>query len=452
MREAGKTLKEYPGIELPNSSGLKELGNRLLNEEMNYNKQELKDEHLSIFHNLNSKQRHAFDSIIESVDKNLGKQIFVDGYGGTGKTYLWKAITTKLRSEGKIVLAVASCGIAALLLQGGRTAHSRFHIPLILTEQSTCDIKQGTHLAELINKTSLILWDEAPMANKICFEALDRTLRDILRHKNENSSKKPFGGMTVVLGGDFRQILPVLPKGKRHNIVGASIKRSYLWQHFKILKLTENMRLTSMTDSEREKRQVKDFANWILNIGNGTTTSPEGEECIKIPSDILLNKGSDPKKTIVESIYPNLRERYRDREFLEERAILCPRNETVREINEYIMGQLEGEDKIYRSCDTVCKAVTLSEEVDMLYSKEFLNSLEFPGIPNHELKLKIGLPVMLMRNLNQSAGLCNGTRMTITQLGKRFIEAQIITGTRVGDKDGYGILRPIAASRKWISI
>jgi hypothetical protein len=264
MREAGKTIKEYPGIELPNSSGLKELGNRLLNEELNYNKQELKDEHLRIFHNLNSNQRNAFDSIIESVDKNLGKLIFVDGYGGTGKTYLWKAITTKLRSEGKIVLAVASSGIAALLLQGGRTAHSRFHIPLILTEQSTCDIKQGTHLAELINKTSLILWDEAPMANKICFEALDRTLRDILRNKNENSSKKPFGGMTVVLGGDFRQILPVLPKGKRHNIVGASIKRSYLWQHFKILKLTENMRLISMTDSETEKRQVKDFANLDL--------------------------------------------------------------------------------------------------------------------------------------------------------------------------------------------
>ena len=58
----------------------------------------------------------------------------------------------------------------------------------------------------------------------------------------------------MVLGGDFRQILPVLPKGKRHNIVGASIKRSYLWQHFKILKLRENMQLTSRTDSETEKR------------------------------------------------------------------------------------------------------------------------------------------------------------------------------------------------------
>jgi hypothetical protein len=238
MRQDGKTLKEYPGIELPNSSILKELGNRLLNEEMNYNKNALKDEHCRIFNNLNLEQQQAFQTIIKSVDKNSGNQIFVDGYGGTRKTYLWKAITTKLRSEGKIVLAVASCGIAALLLQGGRTAHSRFHIPLILTEESTCDIKQRSDLAELITKTSLILWDEAPMANKICFEALDRSLRDILRNTNENSGKKPFGGMTVVLGGDFRQILPVLPKGRRHNIVSASIKRSYLWNHFQILKLT----------------------------------------------------------------------------------------------------------------------------------------------------------------------------------------------------------------------
>ena len=98
------------------------------------------------------------------------------------------------------------------------------------------------------------------------------------------------------------------------------------------------------------------------------------------------------------------------------------------------MDQLEGEEKTYLSCDTVCKATTLNGETDRLYSTEFLNSLPFPGIPNHELKLKVGLPVMLLRNINQSAGLCNGTRMTIIQLGRRFIEAQIITGTHVGEK------------------
>jgi hypothetical protein len=129
-----------------------------------------------------------------------------------GKTYLWKAITTKIRSAGKIVLAVASCGIVALLLEGGTTAHSRFHIPLNTTDESTCDIKQHSDLAALLNKTSDILWDEAPMAHRNCFKALDKTLWDILRCTNENSDKMPFGGMTVVLGGYFRQILPVVAK------------------------------------------------------------------------------------------------------------------------------------------------------------------------------------------------------------------------------------------------
>jgi DNA replication protein DnaC len=95
---------------------------------------------------INDNQKIAFDAIIKSVDNNEGRQIFVEGHGGTGKTYLWKAITTKIRSEGKIVLAVASCGIAALLLEGGRTAHSRFHIPLTNTDESTCEIKHGSDL------------------------------------------------------------------------------------------------------------------------------------------------------------------------------------------------------------------------------------------------------------------------------------------------------------------
>jgi len=69
-------------------------------------------------------------------------------------------------------------------------------------------------LAELIKKTSLMMWDKAHMANKHCFETLNKSLGEILRFTTENSEEKPFGGMTVVLGGDFGQILPVLTKGK----------------------------------------------------------------------------------------------------------------------------------------------------------------------------------------------------------------------------------------------
>jgi len=254
MQQTGRSLKNYPDIQLPNADEIQELGNRLINEELNYDRDSLKEELQTILKNINPEQKRAYDAIMESVDNGLGKQIFVEGHGGTGKTYLWKAVTTKLRSEGKIVLAVASCAIAALLIPGGRTAHSRFRIPLNITDESTCEIKHGTHLAGLLKKTSVIIWDEAPMANRNCFETLDKSLRDILRFTYQNSNEKPFGGMTVVLGGDFRQILPVVPKGRREHIVSASVKRSYLWNHFKIFKLTKNMQLTCMPNDTKIER------------------------------------------------------------------------------------------------------------------------------------------------------------------------------------------------------
>jgi hypothetical protein len=117
---------------------------------------------------------------------------------------------------------------------------------------------------------------------------------------------------------------------------------------------------------------------------------------------------------------------------LQERAILCPRNEIVQEINDYIMDMISGEETTYRSCDSVCDASIYG--TNEMYPTEFLNTLKFPGIPDHELRLKVGLPVMLLRNINQSSCLCNGTRMTITQLGNKYIEAHIIIGTHVGEK------------------
>ena len=148
---------------------------------------------------------------------------------------MWNVIISKIRSVNKIVIAVASSGIASLLLSMDRTAHSRFRIPLLIDKSSTCHIKKGTHLAKLIEKTSLILWDEAPMNNKYCFEALDKTLQYL-----RNNYEQPFGGMTTVLGGDFKQILPVIPSGAKEQIIDATIINSYLGPSFKILTLKKN--------------------------------------------------------------------------------------------------------------------------------------------------------------------------------------------------------------------
>ncbi|GJT40153.1 DNA helicase [Tanacetum coccineum] len=118
------------------------------------------------------------------------------------KTLLWKTITSTLQSKGKIVLAVVSSGIASLLLIAGCTAHLRFKIPLELADESMCHIKK-TQLGTLLTETDLIIWDEAPMNDPRCFEAFDKSLRDLI-----DTSNVLFGGKMVVLR-DFRQTLPV---------------------------------------------------------------------------------------------------------------------------------------------------------------------------------------------------------------------------------------------------
>ncbi|GKE03127.1 ATP-dependent DNA helicase PIF1-like protein [Tanacetum coccineum] len=112
---------------------------------------------------LNPEQRLIYEELVDSVHNKKGQFHFVYGPGGTEKMFLYKTIISRLRSELKIILAVASSGIASLLLPGGRTAHNMFVIPLELLENSTCGIKQNTHLVELMQQVELIIWDEAPM-------------------------------------------------------------------------------------------------------------------------------------------------------------------------------------------------------------------------------------------------------------------------------------------------
>ena len=123
-------------------------------------------------------------------------------------------------------------------------------------------------MAELIVRAKLIIWNEAPMMSKFCFEALDKTMKDLMRFKHDESPEMPFEGKTIVFGGDFRQILPVIPKGTRQDIVNASLNSSYLWQHSEISKLTKNMWLQSMSPHSGIE-DLRQFAKWVLQVGNG---------------------------------------------------------------------------------------------------------------------------------------------------------------------------------------
>jgi len=115
----------------------------------------------------------------------------------------------------------------------------------------------------LVRAAKLIIWDEAPMMHRWCFEAVDRSMRDIMSKNDPLNEFRPFGGMTVVLGGDFRQILHVVRKGTRQDTVDASINSSKIWDYCNVLRLTVNMRLGASSVPVKQE-EIANFGKWIL--------------------------------------------------------------------------------------------------------------------------------------------------------------------------------------------
>ncbi|XP_076065261.1 ATP-dependent DNA helicase Pif1-like [Oratosquilla oratoria] len=174
---------------------------------------------------------------VEDKSKRGKRGFFISAPGGTGKSFLLNILLDTVRSRGEIALAVASSGIAATVLHGGRTAHNMFKIPLMkYNEIRACSVKKNTEMARLFELTSLIVWDEAVMANKNTMTGLDITLRDVL------GVDKFMGGIVFVCAGDFRLILPVVRGGGKSEELNC-LKSSYFWEELSKLELTENVRL-----------------------------------------------------------------------------------------------------------------------------------------------------------------------------------------------------------------
>ncbi|KAF7801897.1 ATP-dependent DNA helicase PIF1-like [Senna tora] len=248
----------YPMI-LRSHALLANMDNKLMSEELTYDKKILRSDHVSLYVRLTSEQTNIYNLIVDVVNQQHGSVFFVNGFGGFGKTFIWNTLTSTLRSCGDIVLAVASSGIASQLIPGGRTAHSRFAIPLDCNENSICNIIQASDLTNLLIHTKLIIWDKAPMTPRYCFEALDKPLSDICGKDNSDCQRQPFGGKVIVFDGDFRQILRIIPRGSRQDIVLSSLNSSYILDSCKVLTLTKNMRIGTR-GNETKNLTISEFA------------------------------------------------------------------------------------------------------------------------------------------------------------------------------------------------
>ncbi|XP_019200247.1 PREDICTED: uncharacterized protein LOC109193874 [Ipomoea nil] len=278
----GKSLKDYPEMPTANFGALNVIANRFIQKELAYDCAEQEKENQELVRQLTDEQKTIYKEVLTDVDRQEGGLFFVYGYGGT---------------------------------------------------DSTCNIRNDSELAELLVQTKLIIWDEAPMMHKFCFEALDRTMRDLMRFINPMSSNMTFGG------------------------------------------------------------GVRDYCS----------------------EDLLLKCEDDPIATIVDSTFPNFRLGIADLSYLNHSAILAPTLDVVDAVNQYMNDHNPYEGMTYLSCDSVCKSDANVDMLADLHTPEFLNALRCSGVPNHALTLKVGSPVMLLRNIDHTLGLCNGTRLIVTR-------------------------------------
>jgi hypothetical protein len=210
--QGGKTLEDF---ELPIPAQLATPGDAAVSKEQaKYNVTRQAQQLARDVPLLNYHQRSIYDNVIDAVHdpRPMDKTFFVDGLGGASKTFLYRCLLSRVRCTGDIALLMASSGIAALLLEGGCTAHSRFKIPIAgLCGSSVCYLPLNSPQAALIRAARLIVWDEAPMAHKHVFEAVNCTLQHVMGVVDLALKDMLFGGKVVVMGGDFRQILHVVP-------------------------------------------------------------------------------------------------------------------------------------------------------------------------------------------------------------------------------------------------
>lgn len=234
------------------------------------------------------------------------------------------------------------------------------------------------------------------MTNRSTLEIVNRTLKQLRRNDCT------MGGVLFVLCGDFRQILPVVPRGTRADVVAACIKSSPLWREVEVHHLRRNMRLLQGEEA---------FAEVLLAIGEGRF--PAQESVISVPPEIR-SETLDWKEFVAELPLDD------------QSAILTPLNSKVEEINTFLLDRWNGEEHTYFSFHSVPNEDDLTN-----FPIDFLQTVVSSGIPSHQLKLKRGCPVSIMRNLEPPV-LCNGTRCRVVEMRRNLIEVEVAVGPYSG--------------------
>lgn len=238
-----------------------------------------------------------------------------------------------------------------------------------------------------------------------------------------------------MFAGDFRQTLPIDLHASRAQIINSLLHKSPLFRRVKVFELEENMRAVQLLDDaadEDERRRILYWSSWLRQLGDGDLVNAEGLVRLHSAQCRRMQTAAD-LQGMLDNVYDDIpgAENY---EYWAERAIVAARHQTVDLINQLMLDRLPGDEVVARSLDQQD-----DDNHEIRVPEEFLNRQRPPNMPPHDLRLKRGAVVILLRNLRREDGLVNGTRMIIEQIryygrAPGLLICRILTGRGQGKR------------------
>lgn len=266
----------------------------------------------------------------------------------------------------------------------------------MLDDEPRSTINLHTARAQVLQEARLIVVDEATMGQRELYELVDVLLRDIMRAVDAELANVPFGGKVIVLSGDFRQLAPVIRHAGRGTMLLHTLKRSDLWQHFTVMKMTTNMRVERLVHDPQAATAQRIFAQWLLDIGDGKILD------VAVPQHMRVEFNAP--MSLINNVFPALQTQG---SASCNACILTTLNKYVDDLNSLVLSFLPGPHSTYLSADCFGPEAA---ELEQLYPVELLNTLTPTGMPPHALVVKVGAPVVFIRNISKLEGVMNGTR------------------------------------------
>jgi hypothetical protein len=310
-------------------------------------------------------------------------------------------------------------------LYGGNTVHSTFFVTNDVDCSTEPKLSRSTHTAEILRKAEVIIIDEISCLDNAVLGYVDRLFRFL--YKGQTRADYPFANKIFILGGDWKQIMPVA-KDEYEQFM-KSVKNHPLFQHFEVHRLVQNMRLLA--------NQVE-YRKFCIATGTGSNYEPESLD-VNLQYDMIAQNEND----LIDFVFGHpvhgtdtLKKPLKYSDFLSDRAILSPHNAVCKTYNQMLMNKIDGEVVKLKATDRIrFNEESVDDVLAMNVAQQQMEIIEKRtpnGFPDHLIELKKGSIVIMIKNISTPGGLSNGTRLQVLNISSSLLVCKHLFGTRKG--------------------